>query len=75
MNFTRFSDARDSFIDTTWASFKDTEYVSHFRCVPTLLLTMPGQTPIAVTMGIGVLEDTLLASILAYYLHSKRTER
>ena len=75
MNFTRYSDARDSFIDTTWASFKDRGYVSLFRSVPTLLLTMPGQTPITVTMGIAVLEDTLLASILAYYLHSKRTER
>lgn len=31
-------------------------------------------TPLAVTMGIGVLEDTLLALILAYYLHSRRTQ-
>ena len=36
---------------------------------------MPRQTPLAVAMGLAVLEDTLLASILAYYLHSMRTER
>ncbi|KAL4075396.1 hypothetical protein V8B97DRAFT_2022353 [Scleroderma yunnanense] len=30
--------------------------------------------PLAVTMGAGVLGDTLMASILAYYLHSKRTQ-
>ena len=73
--FPRYSDARHSFVDTTWASFKNRAYVSHFWCVPALLLTMPRQTPLAVTMGLAVLEDTLLASILAYYLHSKRTER
>ena len=37
MDFPRYSDARDSFVDTTWVSFNDRTYVSHFRCVPALL--------------------------------------
>ena len=64
-----------SFIDTTWVSFKDRAYVSHFRRVPAPLLTKLCQTFIAIALGLAFLEDTLFALILAYYLYSMRTER
>lgn len=34
----------------------------------------PSYTLLGVTMGLGILEDALLALILAYYLYSKRTQ-